>query len=136
MLNFNHQNETSNQKRNQAMILFNVKDTCQLSDGFGGWMPPAEITTESAEEAIKFAASIANHSRQGQCHIHMIDTASVEGSSTHKTFQGTMTAQQMELVHYPSEDLLNAVTSNVRNGRIISAKQRDNWAGNGYITIH
>lgn len=118
------------------MILYNVKDTCQLSDALGGWMPPTEKTTESAEEAIKFAADIANHSGQGTCHINMIDTASFEGSSTHKTFQGTMTAQKMELVHYPSEDLLSAVIRNVRSGRIISAKRRDNWADNGYVTIH
>ncbi len=118
------------------MILFNVKDTCQMSDALGGWLPPSEITTPDAKEAIKFAASIASHGNQGQCHINMIDTASFEGSSTHKTFQGTMTAQKMELVNYPSEDLLNAVRQSVRSSRCISAKQRDNWAERGYMEIH
>ena len=121
------------------MILFNVKSTTQLSDGLGGFLKASELTTPDADKAIDFAAHIASHSNQGQCIINMIDTASIEGSSTHETFQGTMTAQNIVLVYYPSEDLLNAVQKSVRSeelGTITKAEQLDNWAVGGHITIH
>jgi hypothetical protein len=132
------QTETTSEKES-IMILFNVKSTTQLSDGLGGFLPASELTTEIADKAIDFAAHIASHSNQGQCIINMIDTASIEGSSTHKTFQGTMTAQKITLVYFPSEDLLNAVRKSVRSedlGTITKADQLDDWAVTGHSLIH
>ena len=121
------------------MILFNVKSTTQASDGFGGFLPTSELTTHDADKAIDFAAHIASHSNQNTCIITMIDDASFEGSSTHKTYQGTMTAQKITLVNYPSEDLLNAVTRSVRSdllGTVTRADKLDNWSDTGHMKIH